>query len=100
MARPAPLRALVAFAFGLIHGFGFADTLLHAAPPSDRLVRALFGFNAGVELGVGAVVLALWLLLQMVQRFRDGVLHRALVDYGSAAILATGMFWFVSRSYG
>lgn len=99
-ARPAPLRAAVAFAFGLLHGFGFAETLVHGAPPNDRLARALFGFNAGIELGVVAVVLALWLPLQMAQRSRDGVVYRALVEYGSAAILAMGIFWFVRRSYG
>lgn len=100
VARPAPLRAAVAFVFGLIHGFGFAGVLLEAELPSERLARALFGFNAGVELGQVAVVLALWPLLQLTWRYRDGLLHRAVVEYGSAAILAVGMFWFVNRSYG
>ena len=30
----------------------------------------------------------------------DGLVHRAIIEYGSAAILAVGVFWFVSRSYG
>ena len=68
MARPAPLRAAVAFVFGLIHGFGFAGVLLEAELPSERLARALFGFNAGVELGQVAAVLALWPLLQLAAR--------------------------------
>ena len=99
-ARPAPLRAAVAFVFGLIHGFGFAGVLLDAELPSDRLARALFGFNAGVELGQVAAVLALWPLLQLAVRWRGGLLYRPLIDYGSAVILAVGVFWFVSRSYG
>lgn len=99
VARPAPLRAAVAFVFGLIHGFGFAGVLLEAELASERLARALFGFNAGVELGQVAAVLALWPLLQLARRWGDGRIHRAVVDYGSAAILAIGVFWFVSRSY-
>jgi hypothetical protein len=99
-ARPAPLRAAVAFVFGLIHGFGFAGVLLEAELPRERLARALFGFNAGVELGQVAAVLALWPLLQVTRRWHHGALHGAVVEYGSAAILAMGVFWFVSRSYG
>lgn len=100
VARPAPLRAAVAFVFGLIHGFGFAGVLLEAELPRERLARALFGFNAGVELGQVAAVLALWPLLELARRWRDGALHGAVVEYGSAVILAVGVFWFVSRSYG
>lgn len=99
-ARPAPLRAAVAFVFGLVHGFAFAGVLLEAGLPSERLARALFGFNAGVELGQVAVVLALWPLLQLTWGYRDGVVARVVVEYGSAVILAVGVFWFVSRSYG
>jgi hypothetical protein len=98
--RPAPLRAAVAFVFGLIHGFGFAGVLLEADLPRQRLALALFGFNAGVELGQVAAVLALWPLLQFSARWRDGLVHRAVVEYGSAVILAVGVYWFVSRSYG
>jgi len=100
VTRPAPLRAAVAFVFGLVHGFGFAGVLLEAELPTARLARALFGFNAGVELGQVAAVLALWPLLQASARYRHGALHRAVIDYGSAAILAVGVFWFVRRSYG
>jgi hypothetical protein len=49
--RPARLRALVAFAFGLIHGFAFAGVLAEMDLPRARLVPALVGFNVGVELG-------------------------------------------------
>jgi len=99
VARPLPLRAAVAFIFGLVHGFGFAGVLLEAELPSERLAKALFGFNLGVELGQLACVLLLWPLLQAAMR-ADPRVRRPLIEYGSAAILATGMFWFVSRSYG
>jgi hypothetical protein len=98
--HPAPLRAAVAFVFGLVHGFGFAGVLLTAELPRERLARALFGFNTGVELGQVVVVIALWPLLQIISRERDGAVHRLIIEYGSAAILAIGVFWFVTRSYG
>jgi hypothetical protein len=98
--RPAPLRAAVAFLFGLVHGFGFAGVLLEAELPSRHLAVALFGFNAGVELGQVAAVLMLWPLLRLTQRIGNGRLHLGVIEYGSAAILAVGVFWFVIRSYG
>lgn len=98
--RPAPLRAAVAFVFGLIHGFGFAGVLLEAELPSERLASTLFGFNLGVELGQVACVLLLWPLLQWLWRRADGRWQRPTIDYGSFAILAIGVFWFVERSFG
>src|SRR4029453_10438710 len=100
VVRPAPLRAAVAFVFGLVHGFGFAGVLLTAELPRERLARALFGFNTGVELGQVVVVVALWPLLEIIGRERHGAVHRTIIEYGSAAILAIGVFWFVTRSYG
>jgi hypothetical protein len=91
-ARPAALRWGVAFVFGLLHGFGFAGVLVEAGLPAARLVPALLGFNAGVEAGQFAVVLAAWPVL----RRCDGTLAR----WGSAAVLALGVCWFVGRGYG
>ncbi len=96
-ARPVPLRVAVAFLFGLVHGFGFAGVLLEAALPSERVLRALFGFNLGVELAQVACVLALWPLLRYAARHQAW--HTRLVDYGSAAILTVGVYWFASRCY-
>lgn len=100
LAHPVRVRAAIAFVFGLIHGFGFAGVLLEAELPRERLASALFGFNAGVELGQLAAVLALWTLLNLTARYRHGVLRRGIVEYGSAVILAIGVYWYVSRAYG
>ncbi len=57
---------IIAFAFGLLHGFGFAGALREAGLPQDAIPLALLFFNVGVELGqLGfiAVVLGLWRLL-------------------------------------
>jgi hypothetical protein len=100
VARPAPLRALVAFAFGLVHGFGFAAILGELELPRERLVAALFGFNAGVELGQLVIVLAVWPVLHALARLRGGRVRATLAELGSAAVCTLGVFWFVSRAYG
>jgi len=99
-AHPARLRWAVAFLFGLIHGFGFAGVLLEAELARASLARALFGFNAGVELGQLAIVALVWPLLHRATNGRRAHWRRPLIEFGSAAVLAVGMFWFVSRAYG
>ncbi len=54
LTRRAPW--LVAFAFGLLHGLGFASALLDIGLPERHLPSALFGFNVGVEVGQVAVI--------------------------------------------
>lgn len=98
--RPERLRVAVAFAFGLIHGFGFAGILSELALPQERLLAALFGFNVGVELGQLAVVALVWPLLRLVARRAHGRVYGWIAEGGSAAICALGVFWFVSRTLG
>ena len=94
------LRAIVAFAFGLIHGFGFAGILMEIELPTHRLVPALLGFNVGVELGQLAVVAVLWPALRALARAGDGRWYVRLAETGSAAILALGSYWVVIRNWG
>lgn len=94
------LRAIVAFAFGLVHGFGFAGILMEIDLPANRLVPALLGFNAGVELGQLAVVVVLWPLLRALARRGDGRWYLRLAETGSAAILGLGLYWIVIRNWG
>jgi hypothetical protein len=96
--RPGALRAAIAFAFGLIHGFGFAGILMELELGASQLVRALFGFNVGVELGQLAIVLSVWPLLYVLARTRRSR-HRQLTEVGSAAIFGLGLFWLVSRNF-
>jgi hypothetical protein len=88
-------RALVAFAFGLIHGFGFASVLLDLGLPKASLLLSLVGFNAGVELGQIAIV-ALFLPLAFLARnttaYRKGVLGA-----GSCAIALLALAWLAER---
>ncbi|NRA06856.1 MAG: HupE/UreJ family protein [Myxococcales bacterium] len=98
--RPARLRAAVAFAFGLVHGFGFAGVLAEMALPTGRLVPALFGFNLGVELGQLGIVALVWPLLMLLARLGEGGPHRAVSEWGSATVCGLGTYWFFLRALG
>ena len=92
--RHSPRLALV-FAFGLIHGQGFASALSGSLLETDTLLAALFGFNLGVEFGQAAVVLALWIALRLVPaRFE----RRFVVVPLSLATIAVGGYFVVERS--
>jgi hypothetical protein len=97
--RPALLRVAVAFAFGLVHGFGFAGVLAEVALPVERVVPALFGFNIGVEIGQLVVVALTWPLLRGLARVRSGEIERRFTEIASAAICGLGIFWFITRSF-
>ena len=89
-------RAWVAFVFGLIHGFGFANVLAELNLPTERFAWALLQFNVGIELGQLAVVSvllgALFLLRQ--QKHYAGLVVRG----GSIGAFVMGSFWLVQRS--
>ena len=97
--RPARLRALVAFGFGLVHGFGFAGVLAEMDLPRARIVPALVGFNVGVELGQLAVVAVGWSFLVALERVRPGA-RRRVAETGSAVVCGLGLYWFVTRGWG
>ncbi|MDX1497635.1 MAG: HupE/UreJ family protein, partial [Salinisphaeraceae bacterium] len=61
--QPHRIRALVAFGFGLFHGFGFAGILAEMDLSSTNLTMALLGFNLGVESGQLLVIAIIWPLL-------------------------------------
>lgn len=91
-------RWLVAFVFGLVHGFGFASVLADLGLPQGALALALVGFNVGVELGQLAIVAAflpLAFLLRRTVLYRRGVLVG-----GSLATAALAARWFVQRAFG
>jgi hypothetical protein len=97
VARPFRLRWLVAFVFGLIHGLGFAGVLAAMELPREGLVRALFGFNVGVEIGQLAAVALVWPLLRALLR-EPAPRARLVTQAGSAAVLAAGLYWFTARA--
>jgi hypothetical protein len=93
------LRVCLTFAFGLVHGFGFAGILVEMTLPTERLVPALLGFNVGVELGQIAVVLLLWPLLGLARRFSSEGVTRWATELAAASLCGLGLFWLVERTF-
>jgi hypothetical protein len=88
---------MVAFGFGLVHGFGFASVLADLGLPREALAVALVGFNVGVELGQLAIVLA-FLPLAFALR-RSAVYRRGMMVGGSLIIATLAGWWFVERAF-
>jgi hypothetical protein len=93
------LRLVVTLVFGLIHGFGFAATLLEMQLPSAKLAQILVGFNIGVEIGQLSLVLALMALVTLLARMKLTLPRPIVVDAVAAGLVAVGTYWFVSRSF-
>jgi hypothetical protein len=92
-------RFALTFAFGLVHGLGFARMLAELLPP-DGIVVPLLAFNAGVELGQLLVVLIALPLLTTICRAVGGTRYRRVVmPIASALIAALGIVWLVERVF-
>jgi hypothetical protein len=90
-------RWMVAFAFGLIHGFGFAAVLTDLALPQDSLLLSLVSFNMGVEIGQLAIVAAFLPLAYLVRH--SWSYPRLVLTGGSLAVIAIALVWFTERAF-
>lgn len=90
------IRLPIVFAFGLLHGLGFASTLSEFGMPRDAYMWALVWFNVGVELGQVTVLLlgyfAITIWFSNARRYRTWV-----VWPGSLCIAFIGVTWFIER---
>jgi hydrogenase/urease accessory protein HupE len=89
-------RWQLAFAFGLIHGFGFSSILRELDLPSTNLVVSLASFNVGVELGQLAIVLAVYTGLSLVQKLSWYTAVRRLISLG---IMGMSLIWLWERVF-
>ncbi len=92
------VRAWIAFAFGLMHGFGFASVLKEMDLPPQALGWSLASFNVGVEIGQVCIVVLVAAALAAVRQ-RSEALGRRLALAGSAGVIAAGAYWFVERMF-
>ena len=89
-------RLALVFAFGLLHGMGFASVLSEFGMPDDAFAVALISFNIGVEFGQLAIILAAWLTLGL--WFGGKPWYRqAIIIPASLAISAIALMWFWER---
>lgn len=97
--RAGQVRLLVVFAFGLVHGLGFAGALGIDEPWSWQLLWSLLVFNVGIEAVQLAVIAVVFPVVALLRRRapRVGLSATGLV---SAVVSVTGLVWFVQRLWG
>lgn len=90
-----PWRPLMVFAFGLLHGLGFAGVLGELGLPEEERISALLAFNVGIELGQLTV---LGLAMLTLGWFRDRPWYRRWLTVPlSLGIAVIGLWWFIER---
>jgi hypothetical protein len=94
LLRLIDARWAVAFALGLLHGFGFSSVLVDLGLPSSELIGALLGFNLGVELGQAAIVAVLLPVLYLI---RKTLAYQLVLWSGSAATALIAAWWSYER---
>jgi hypothetical protein len=87
---------LVAFVFGLLHGFGFAGALREIGLPEGDVPMALLTFNLGVEVGQLVIVAACLTTITLLRRLRPQLLRPATLA-ATYAIGITASYWFIGR---
>ncbi|HEV7667502.1 MAG TPA: HupE/UreJ family protein [Thermoanaerobaculia bacterium] len=91
-------RVALVFAFGLLHGLGFAGVLSELGLPRSEFVPALLSFNVGVELGQLTVIAVAFLA---VGAFRNRSWYKMRIAVpASLMIAAVGLYWAVTRALG
>jgi len=89
-------RWMIAFIFGLMHGFGFASVLTGMGLPTAAKVSSLLSFNVGVEVGQ-LVIVALcypFVTLSLNSRWKKQIVYAV-----SSVILFFGVAWFIERAF-
>jgi hydrogenase/urease accessory protein HupE len=92
---------IVAFSFGLLHGFGFAGALTEIGLPQGDIPLALFSFNVGVEVGQLVFIGSVLGLLACAKRIDfPPVIERHALSVATYAIGTMAAFWFIARLAG
>lgn len=87
---------VVAFLFGLLHGFGFAGALREIGLPETDVPVALLTFNLGVEAGQLMIIAATMAVLAALARFAPKARRTAIIA-STYLIGAVASFWFIER---
>ena len=93
-----PWRPAIVFAFGVVHGMGFAGALKDLGLPRGQLTAALVSFNIGVEIGQLSVIA---LAFALVGWWQKRTWYRARIAvHASLLIACIGVWWTVQRVMG
>ncbi|MFK5972009.1 MAG: HupE/UreJ family protein [Flavobacteriaceae bacterium] len=86
---------IIAFGFGLFHGFGFASVLGDLGLTREFLTLSLLGFNVGVEIGQLVIILIIFPFLFLL---RKRTFYPKLLVYGSVLLIIVSLYWFIERA--
>jgi len=89
-------EALIAFSFGIFHGFGFAGLLSELGVGRGQRLLSLFGFNLGVEIGQAFIIILLFPALFLMRRT---VYYPALMKLGSIVLAGVAFIWAIERIF-
>ena len=97
--RPAFVNKewIIAFGFGLFHGFGFAGLLSDLGLTQSRQFVSLLGFNIGIEIGQAIIILLIFPALYLARRTR---VYLPAVYAASVALIMVASLWAVDRTFG
>ncbi|MDH5739599.1 MAG: HupE/UreJ family protein [Nitrospira sp.] len=90
-------RWMIAFGFGLIHGFGFAAVLTDLGLPPGSLLLSLVSFNVGVEIGQLVIVAAFLPLAYLIRH--SWSYPKLVLTGGSLAVITIALVWFTERAF-
>lgn len=87
---------LIAFVFGLFHGFGFASVLAEKGLVGNYMGLSIFGFNLGVEIGQLAIIVLVFPILFLL---RKTFLYPKIRVFGSIILIFFSLYWFIERAF-
>lgn len=87
---------ILAFGFGLFHGFGFASVLGDVGLQGDYMVYSLLGFNLGVELGQLTIIVLVFPILFLLRKTK---IYPPLLVIGSVLLILISGYWFIERFF-
>jgi len=87
---------VIAFVFGLFHGFGFASVLGEKGLSGDYMILSLLGFNIGVELGQ---VLIICMVFPFLFLLRKQKIYPPIIKYGSLILILISFYWMFERIF-
>ncbi|WP_422105253.1 HupE/UreJ family protein [Winogradskyella sp.] len=87
---------VIAFVFGLFHGFGFASVLGDLGFNGEHLTLSLLGFNIGVEIGQVAIIAAIFPILYLLRKLK---LYPKFLVYLSLILIIISLYWVVERVF-
>lgn len=96
IARTSP--QLIAFAFGLVHGFGFAGVLVDIGMPRGETAWALALFNIGLEVGQIMIVVAVLAVVALARRFLSPARRHAGLAATSLVMGGVASYWVITRA--